>query len=79
MLPKINISQLTKKKAKEEYFAALRLLENLPNYISLLKENLLKEENDYQILLNKLKIFIENGTVVFRYLGYADTTILEVN
>ncbi len=78
MVPKINISQLTKK-AKQEYFAALRLVENLPNYISLLKENLLKEENDYQILLNKLKIFIENGTVVFRYLGYGDTTILEVN
>jgi hypothetical protein len=78
MVSKINISQLTKK-AKEEYFAAVRLLENLPNYISLLKENLLKEENDYQILLNKLKIFLENGMVVFRYLGYADTTILEVN
>ncbi len=78
MVPKINISQLMKK-AKEEYFAALRLLENLPNYISLLKENLLKEENDNRILLNKLKIFIENCTVVFRYLGYADTTVLEVN
>jgi hypothetical protein len=57
----------------------LRSLENLPYYISLLKENLLKEENDIQTLLNKLKIFIENGTVVFCYLGYADTTILEVN
>ncbi len=78
MVPKINISQLTKK-AKEEYFAAQRSLENLPYYISLLKENLLKEENDIQVLLNKLKIFIENGLVVFRYLGYADTTILQVN
>ncbi len=78
MVSKINISQL-KKKAKEEYFEALRSLENLSNYISLLKENLLKEENDIQTLLNKLKIFIENGTVVFRYLGYADTTILQVN
>jgi hypothetical protein len=78
MVPKINISQLTKK-VKEEYFAALRSLENLPNYISLLKENLLKVENDIQTLLNTLKIFIENGTVVFRYLGYADTTILQVN
>jgi hypothetical protein len=45
-----------------------------------LKKDLLNEENDYQFLINKVKIFIENNTVVFRYLGYyADTTILEVN
>ena len=78
MVPKINISQLTKK-AKEEYFAALLSLENLHVCISSLKKDLLNKENDIQTLLNKLKIFIENGTVVFRYLGYADTTILEVN
>jgi hypothetical protein len=55
MVPKINISKLTKK-AKDEYFAALRLLENLHACISSLKKDLLNEENDYQILLNKLKI-----------------------
>ena len=78
MVPKINISQLTKK-AKEEYFAALLSLENLHACISSLKKDLLNDKNDYQFLMNKVKIFIENGTVVFRYLGYADTTILEVN
>ncbi len=78
MVPKINISQLTKK-AKDEYFAALRSLENLDACISSLKKDLLNDKNDYQFLMNKLKIFIENGTVVYGYLGYADTTILEVN
>jgi uncharacterized protein YerC len=78
MVPKIKISQLTKK-AKDEYFAALLSLKSLHECISSLKKDLLNKENDIQTLLNKLKIFIENGTVVFRYLGYADTTILEVN
>jgi hypothetical protein len=67
------------KKAKDEYFAALGSLENLHACILSLKKDLLNEKNDYQFLINKVKIFIENGTVVFRYLGYADTTILEVN
>ncbi len=78
MARKINISHLTKK-VKDEYFAALLSLESLHVCISSLKKDLLNKENDIQTLLNKLKIFIENGTVVFRYLGYADTTILEVN
>jgi hypothetical protein len=78
MVPKINISKLTKK-AKDEYFAALRSLKNLDACILSLKKDLLNDKNDYQFLMNKVKIFIENGTVVFRYLGYADTTILEVN
>jgi uncharacterized protein YerC len=78
MVSKIKISQLTKK-AKDEYFAALLSLKSLHECISSLKKDLLNKENDIQTLLNKLKIFIENGTVVFRYLGYADTTILEVN
>ncbi len=79
MARKINISRVTKK-AKDEYFAALLSLENLHVCISSLKKNLLNKENDYQFLLNKVKIFIENGKVVFCCLvGYADTTILEVN
>jgi hypothetical protein len=78
MARKINTSHLTKK-AKDEYFAALLSLENLHVCISSLKKDLLNKKNDYQFLINKVKIFIENGTVVFRYLGYADTTILEVN
>ncbi len=78
MARKINISHLTKK-AKDEYFAALLSLENLHVRISSLKKGLLNKENDNQFLINKVKIFIENGTVVFRYLGYADTTILEGN
>jgi hypothetical protein len=78
MARKINISHLTKK-AKDEYFAALLSLESLHVWILSLKKDLLNKENDYQFLINKVKIFIENGTIVFRYLGYADTTILEVN
>ncbi len=78
MARRINISHLTKK-AKDEYIAALLSLENLYVCISSLKKDLLNKENDYQFLINKVKIFIEYGTVVFRYLGYADTTILEVN
>jgi hypothetical protein len=46
MVPKINISQL-KKKAKDEYFAALGSLENLHACISSLKKDLLNEKNDY--------------------------------
>ncbi len=78
MVRKIKNSQLTKK-AKDECFAALPSLKNLHACISPLKKDLLNDENDYQFLINKVKIFIENGTVVFRYLGYADTTILGVN
>jgi hypothetical protein len=78
MVSKIKISQLTKK-AKDEYFAALLSLKNLHACISSLKKDLLNEENNYQFLINKVKIFIENGTIVFRYLGYADTTILVVS
>ncbi len=78
MARKINISHLAKK-AKDEYFTALLSLESLHVCILSLKKDLLNKENDYQYLMNKVKIFIENGTVVFRYLGYADTTILEVN
>ncbi len=46
----INTLQLTKKN-KDEYFAALRLLENFAAFISPLKRTFLKKENDYQDLI----------------------------
>ncbi len=54
MARKINISHLTMK-AKDEYFAALLSLENHV-CISSLKKDLLNKENDYQFLINKVKI-----------------------
>ncbi len=62
MVPKIYISQLTKK-AKNEYFAALFSLESLHECISSLKKDLLNKENDYQFLINNYSI-IAAGVVI---------------
>ncbi len=62
MVPKIKISQLTKK-AKDEYFAALLSLENLHACISSLKKDLLNKENDYQFFIKYYSI-IAAGVVI---------------